>query len=285
MAQERKKFSIFWFSVQTVAQFVLLMLGIRTFLPNVWANQIAAGPLAFFLVFAATHMVLCFFEWAFHRYVLHSITFKLLSRFAHGHRNHHGLTPIKLQAVSTGSDRYILNRYPITDSEQFEDSAFPVYAMIAFSAIFTPLLAGVQILFPKLPILIGGYGAVAFSMALYEILHAMEHRPYEWWKSATEHPRFGGLWRRIYGFHHMHHANISCNEAISGFFGLPIADWAFGTYHQPKALLLEGRMATAKDFAIPPPPALVRAIDGWARKREARILRQSQPEERAKKAS
>jgi hemolysin III len=285
MAQERKKFSILWFSVQMVAQFALMMLGIRTFLPKVWANQIAAGPVALILVFVATHLVLCFFEWAFHRYVLHSITFRVLSRYARGHRNHHGLTPIRLQPVATGSDRYILNRYPITETEQFEDSAFPVYAMIAFSAVFTPLLAGTQILFPHLPILIGGYGAIAFSMSLYEILHAMEHRPYEWWKSVTEHPRFGGVWRRIYGFHHMHHANILCNEAISGFFGLPVADWAFGTYHQPKALLLEGRMATAKDFAIPPPPGLVRWIDGWARKREARILRHGLPEDQKSKAS
>ena len=39
--------------------------------------------------------------------------------------------------------------------------------------------------------------------------------------------------------------------------------------NKPKSLLLEGRMATAKDFAIKPPPSLVRWLDGWARKREA----------------
>jgi len=117
----------------------------------------------------------------------------------------------------------------------------------------------------------GGYAAITWSMCLYEILHAIEHRPYEWWKQATEHPRFGAFWRKLYGFHHMHHANISCNEAISGFFSLPIADWAFGTYHQPKDLLLEGRVATAKDFAVPPPLPFVRWLDAWARKREARV--------------
>ena len=69
----------------------------------------------------------------------------------------------------------------------------------------------------------------------------------------------------------MHHANISCNEAISGFFGLPLADWILGTYHQPKELLLEGRLATAKDFAVPAPPPLVRWLDGWARSRESGV--------------
>jgi hemolysin III len=185
----------------------------------------------------------------------------LLHYFARGHRSHHGLTPIRLQPVAEGSDRYVLNRYPIVEEAQHVDSAFPAYAIVAFWALFTPLLIGVQLLLPRAPVLMGGYAAITWSMCLYEILHAIEHRPYEWWKHATEHPRFGGFWRKLYGFHHMHHANISCNEAISGFFSLPIADWTFGTYHQPKDLLLEGRVATAKDFAVPP-PAPVRYA-GW----------------------
>ncbi len=132
---------------------------------------------------------------------------------------------------------------------------------------------GLQLLWPRVPFLIPGYTAITWSMCLYEILHAIEHQPYEWWKAATEHPRVGLVWRQLYGFHHMHHANISCNEAISGFFGLPVADWVLGTYHQPRELLLEGRLATAKDFAIPPPPRLVRWVDEWVRKRESHVRR------------
>jgi hemolysin III len=243
----------------------------RFLLPSVWAQQFASGWLALLFVFLGAHLFIAFFEWFFHRYILHSVTARWLMWFARGHRNHHGLTPIKLQPVSAGSDRYVLNRYPIIEESQHVDSAFPVYALLAFWALFTPVLIGLQLLLPHLPILIGSYTAIMWSMCLYEILHAIEHHPYEWWKHATEHPRLGGLWRKLYGFHHMHHANISCNEAISGFFGLPIPDWVFGTYHQPKELLLEGRVATAKDFAVPPPPRLVRALDAWARKREARI--------------
>ena len=190
-------------------------------------------------------------------------------------RSHHGLTSIRLQPVTAGSDRYVLNRYPITEEAQNVDAAFPVYAIVAFWALFTPLLIVVQLLLPRAPILMAGYAAITWSMCLYEILHAIEHWPYEWWKRATEHPRLGGVWRRIYGFHHMHHANISCNEAISGFFSLPIADWMFGTYHQPKALLLEGRVATATDFAVPPPPGWVRWLDAWARKRESELSRRA----------
>ena len=265
------KFSISRFALQALLQYALLLVAFRLLLPGVWARQFEAGWLALVATFLAWHLFICFFEWAFHRYVLHSVTSPLLLWFARGHRSHHGLTPIKLQAVAEGSDRYVLNRYPITEEEQNVDAAFPVYAIVAFWAFFTPLFVGVQLLLPQAPILMGGYAAITWSMCLYEILHAIEHWPYEWWKHATEHPRFGGFWRRIYGFHHMHHANISCNEAISGFFSLPVADWVFGTYHQPKELLLEGRLATAKDFAIPTPPPIVRWLDAWARKREARM--------------
>lgn len=273
MTRVQAKFSIFWFAVQALGQYLLLLLAFRFLLPGIWAKQFEAGWLALVLTFLAWHLFICFFEWGFHRYVLHSVTSPILLWFARGHRSHHGLTPIKLQAVAEGSDRYVLNRYPITEEEQNVDAAFPIYAIVAFWAFFTPLFVVVQLLLPNAPILMGGYAAITWSMCLYEILHAIEHRPYEWWKHATEHPRFGAFWRQIYGFHHMHHANISCNEAISGFFSLPVADWAFGTYHQPKELLLEGRVATAKDFAVPPPPGWVRWLDAWARKRESELRR------------
>ncbi len=276
MAATHKKFSIFWFSIQTVVQLTLLMLAIRTFLPQVWTAQLAGGVLPFVACFLGMHMVMCFFEWAFHRYVLHAMVSPILERFARGHRTHHGLTPIKLQAVSEGSDRYILNRYPIVEEDQYEDSAFPPYALAGFWLFFTPLLVGLQFAFPTLPVLVGGYSAIAVSMTLYEILHAIEHLPYEWWQKAIEHPTFGGMWTKLYGFHHFHHANINVNEAISGFFGLPVADWVFRTYHQPRELLLEGRVASAKDFAVKPPWGFVQAMDAWARKRESRIQRQLQ---------
>ncbi len=275
MPRVQARFSIFWFSVQALGQYALLLLAFRFLLPGTWSRQFAAGWVALLLSFLAVHLFVCFFEWGFHRYVLHSAALPLLSRFARGHRSHHGLTPIRLQAVPASADRYVLNRYPIVEDEQNVDSAFPIYAIVAFWALFTPLLVGVQFLLPRVPVLMGGYAAITWSMCLYEILHAIEHRPYEWWKHATEHPRLGGVWRRIYGFHHMHHANISCNEAISGFFSLPVADWAFGTYHQPKDLLLEGHVATARDFTVPPPPRWVRALDAWARKRDSARRRQT----------
>lgn len=231
------------------------------------------GPLAFAATFLAIHLFLGFFEWFFHRYVLHSVTVPWLRRFATDHRNHHSLTPIRLRPAGSNGDRVILNEYPILHEEQYPDSAFPAYALLAFWALFTPALLLLQWVLPDVPVLLAGYSAIALSMMLYEVLHAIDHWPYEWWSKATEHRRFGRMWSRLYGFHLMHHANIGCNEGIGGFLGLPVGDWAFGTYHQPRELLLEGRRATARDFAVRPPLGIVRRLDRWARAREARLVR------------
>jgi len=263
------------FTLLALLQLVLLFAGYHALFPKLWAGQLAGGVAPFVSAFLAMHLFLCFFEWFFHRYVLHGVTSRWLKRLAHEHRHHHSLTSIRLRPVEKGSDRFILNEYPITHEAQYPSSAFPAYALVAFWALFTPLLVGLQAFMPRLPVVLAGYAAIAWSMMLYEILHAIEHWPYEWWQRATEHPRFGALWRKLYGFHLMHHANIGCNEGIGGFFGFPIADWCFGTYHQPKQLLLEGRKATAKDFAVSPPRRFVRWLDRWTRKRETGILRDS----------
>jgi hemolysin III len=267
------RFSISRFCLLVAVQIVLLFFALRLFFPEVWARNMAAGPWAFVLVFLGMHLVIAFFEWFFHRYVLHKVTAVWLKRFARAHRNHHNLTPIRLKPLEQGTNRFVLNEYPIVHEDQHPDSAFPVYALLGFWAVFTPMLVVLQVLWPNVPILFGGYAAIAWSMILYEVLHAIEHWPYEWWAKATEHPRFGGFWRRIYGFHHMHHANVGCNEGIGGFFGLPVPDWCFGTYHYPKELLLENRMATARDFAIRQPHRFVRWLDRWAQRRETAIVR------------
>ena len=271
----RGRFSILRFTLLALLQLVLLFAGYHALFPKLWAGQLAGGVALFVSAFLAMHLFLCFFEWFFHRYVLHGVTSRWLKRLAHEHRHHHSLTSIRLRPVEKGSDRFILNEYPITHEAQYPSSAFPAYALVAFWALFTPFLVGLQAFMPRLPVVLAGYAAIAWSMMLYEILHAIDHWPYEWWQRATEHPRFGALWRKLYGFHLMHHANIGCNEGIGGFFGFPIADWCFGTYHQPKQLLLEGRKATAKDFAVSPPRRFVRWLDRWTRKREAWILRDS----------
>ena len=271
MTRSHQRFSIVRFTLLVLCQLAVLGFGVHWAFPGFWSRELAAGPLAFVLVFLGFHLLLSFFEWFFHRYVLHFVTTPALRKFAREHRHHHSLTAVRLRPTAEGSHRVVLNEYPITQPEQYESSAFPFYALTAFWVLFTPVLVGLELALPALPIILGGYAAITWSMMLYEILHAINHWPYEWWQRAIEHPRFGAFWKRLYGFHLMHHANIGCNEAISGFFSLPVPDWCFGTYHQPRQLLLEGRRATAEEFKIGSPPDLVRRLDRWARGQEAKI--------------
>ena len=275
-ARKHQRFSIARFVVTSLAQLAILYYVVHLASPNLWRHQIEAGPLAIAAVFVGFHLFLSFFEWFFHRYVLHFITMSWLRKFAQEHRLHHSLTAIRLRPSSEGSGRFILNEYPITQEEQFESSAFPFWSLTVFWLLFTPLVVGLQLAWPRLPFLLGGYAAIAWSMGLYEILHAINHWPYEWGRRATENRTFGGFWKFVYGFHLMHHANVGCNEAISGFFWLPVPDWCFGTYHQPKELLLHGRKATAREFAIPAPHWYVRKLDRWARAREAKSQRRTE---------
>jgi hemolysin III len=271
-----RPFSIWRFSLLILLQFALLLAGLRFLAPALWTQQVAAGPGALVLAFLGTHLFICFFEWGFHRYVLHSVTARPLARFALAHRHHHALTNIQLVGrEGPEPGRIVLNRYPIVEEEQHEDAVFPSYALVVFWVMFTPLLMVAQLVLPRAPVYLGGYAAITWSMATYEVFHGIEHFPYAWWERATGHPRFGGFWRKVYGFHHFHHANISANEAISGFFGLPLADWVLHTYHQPPDLLLHGRMATAKEFAVRPPWPWIARMDRWARSREAKIIHRS----------
>ena len=268
-------FSIVRFTALVLLQIAGLFLVLHLLFPGLWARQFQAGILSIVFVFIGFHLFLSFFEWFFHRYVLHAVMTSFLGKFARDHRLHHSLTAIRLRPTEQGSHRVILNEYPITQEEQFENAAFPAYALSAFWLVFAPIVVGLQLLWPQLPFVLSGFAAIAWSLMLYEILHSIEHWPYEWWQAAVEHPRYGSFWRLLYGFHLMHHANIGCNEAISGFFALPVPDWCFGTHHQPKELLLEGRRATAEEFTIRPPFPFVRWLDRWARGRESRIQRRA----------
>src|ERR1043166_8954701 len=73
-ASPRRRFSILCSSVRMLVHCALLLLGSRTFLPRAWAIHIAAGPLAFLVVLLSIQLLMSFYEWAFHRYVLHSVT-------------------------------------------------------------------------------------------------------------------------------------------------------------------------------------------------------------------
>jgi hemolysin III len=243
---------------------------------SVWHAQLSSGWVAFVGAFLVMTMLNCFVEHAFHRYVLHKPVVPLLSRLYKQHTLHHNLTRIGRRRTPGGREVPVVeNIYPITTPEQGEASFFPWFTLFGFAAFVTPLLIVLQWLAPSFPWFFAGYGAIAASLCLYEIFHAIEHWSFEKkWLPLIERPGTGWFWRKVYSFHLRHHAVIDCNEAISGFFTLPVADWVFGTYIMPKSLYLDGSEWKPEEFTSPRPCAFIRWCDAQSdalikRRREA----------------
>ena len=228
----------------------------------VWQTHLATGFWAFAGAFVMVKLGTCFVEFFFHRYVLHKPVVSFLSQFYRQHTLHHNLTRIGRKRTPGGRDvPYVENIYPITAPEQGEASFFPWYTLAIFGLIYTPAFALLQWIAPAFPWFFAGYVSVATSMAFYEIFHAIEHWSFERWAPLIEHPRWGAFWRKVYSFHLRHHAVIDCNEAISGFFTLPIADLAFSTWIFPKSLYVDDGEWEASEFVSPRPCRFIRWCD------------------------
>lgn len=276
---KRIEFSFGWFSIFVALQiglfFGLAYLALSWWAPRLLATQLNAGWYHYLLCFVTAHLALGFFEFFFHRYILHSIFWRLLRGLAKKHRRHHGLTHVvELKTLPVERDRVeVRNCYPIVEPLQIESSAFPAYALVTFWGVFTPFIIACQLLMPGLPWLITGYLAIAWSLWLYEVMHAIEHLDYgKVWQPLIERPGLVGRFvRKAYGFHLMHHKEYRVNQAISGFFGLPLPDWLFGTFFVPKELPLPGAVIDPRTQIPPKPRILIRWLDSIIESCERRI--------------
>lgn len=278
-----EEFSLPLFLATVAASLVGLGALVKLAAPDaVWQAQLSGGAVRFAAAFLVVHLLNCFLEFVFHRYVLHKPVVPFLSRFYRQHTLHHSLTRIGKRYTAAGREvPFVENIYPVTQPEQGEASFFPWYTLAVFAGIYTPLLAILQALAPAFPWFFAGFAAIAFSLALYEIFHAIEHWAFERWAPLIEHPRFGGFWRKVYSFHLRHHAVIDCNEAISGFFTLPVADWVCGTFVLPKTLYADGSEWTATEFTSPRPRALIR----WCDEKSAALVAERRRTARAESAA
>ena len=229
------------FALFVALHLVPLFAFVRYFFRYTWDQHLSSGLGAIALTCLVCNLALCFGEYFFHRYLLHLETVRFLRSMCTSHLAHHKLTAIRFD----DAEGRIRSAYAIHDSAHDDQATFPPWALIPFFAFFTPFFAPMAFSFPRLPILIGGYAAIAIAHFLYEAIHVVHHQPYEsWWKPRLERRVFGPAWRWLYGFHQAHHANYRCNLNVAGFFGIPLADLVFGTYRQPDRLLLDGAPAT-----------------------------------------
>jgi hemolysin III len=263
-----EKFSIGLFLTTVTLSLAGLTGLLWAFAPQaVWQAQLNAAWWQFAVIFLGVKLFNCGMEFFFHRYVLHKPVVPFLSRFYRQHTLHHNLTRIARRQLPGGREvPYVENIYPMTEPEQGEAAFFPWYTLAVFAAIVTPLLALGQWLAPTFPWFFAGYAALAASLTLYEVFHAIEHWPLEKWAPRLESKRWGKFWTKVYSFHLRHHAVIDCNEAISGFFTFPVFDLLFGTWVSPKTLYADGGEWDPAEFKSPRPHAFIRWCDRTADK-------------------
>jgi hemolysin III len=283
---DHEEFSLPVFALTILATLAGLLAALRLFVPGVWMEQFLApvgkGVVAFFIV----SLVNCFVEYFFHRYVLHTPAVPFLRRLYRQHTLHHALTHIARKQTRDGRGiLFIENKFPIVEPEQNEAAFFPWYSLAVFAVVLSPLLALLQWGFPSFPWFLSGFAALAVSLTLYEILHAINHWPFENWEPLIQHPRWGWFWRPAYAFHLRHHAVTDCNESISGYFGLPLADWTFGTCVIPQTIYADGEEWAPEKFRSPRPRRLIRWLDTWAdgvvQRRRAHAAAEHKPEAEA----
>jgi hemolysin III len=264
------KFSASIFLITIAVTLAVLFGALALIAPGVWHAQLSASWASLIVVFLVVHCIDAFVEFGFHRYVLHAPLIPFLSYFYKQHTLHHALTRVGYQKAKKGKPAMpclVENRYPIVDEKQHEASYFPWYTLAAFALLASCFFAPVQWLLPHTPVFLGGFLAIAWSLMLYELIHAVEHWPQATWDRLVAHPTQGRFWRKAYAFHLRHHADIRCNEAISGVFGLPLPDLLFGTYVDPESLYRQGQQLDAKEFVSPQPRfGLIRWLDRQAEK-------------------
>lgn len=260
---EHKPFSATLFIIIILTSLGLYLTALKFIAPAIWDIQWQASITSHISVFLVCHLFNALFEHPFHRYVLHCPLIPGLSTFYKSHTKHHGLTRVIQR--KTGVENY----YPIIEEKQHEASFFPWYSYGVFILLLTILFVPIQIMLPSAPIFVEGAFALAFSISLYELLHALEHKSLEWWCPKIEHSNLliRKFWRIAYGFHLRHHANPKCNEGISGFFGIPIADFLFKTWINPKTMYGHGTYLPKEEFEPPVPIFFIRWIDMFAERR------------------
>lgn len=256
--------AVYWAMSELVADW----LGV----PNrFWEAQITASFWQHAVVFTVTNLITCFFEYFFHRYVLHREAFPFLRmQYRAHHIIHHPSTRIAKRKTRKGQEILFLveNDYPITRPEQNVSAFFPWYTLLVFGLVFAPIFLLLQWLLPDFPWILTGNIGIFFGYSLYEVYHSIEHWPFERWERLLEHPKWGAFWTKVYGFHLRHHATPGCNETISGFFLLPIGDWLFGTYAPTTTLYTTGEEWKAENFRVPEPRWPIRLLDRIAKRME-----------------
>jgi hypothetical protein len=210
---------------------------------------------------------LSLFEYLYHRYLLHSAILPFMSAMHRAHSTHHGLTSVKAPVTPKEPSKLVpvSSEFPVEEEHQTESMMFPSYSISIFFAVFMILLGlPGKLIFPGQPVLLALIFAITIYYSMYEIWHMILHLPFErFWKPRTETGVLKPMFRRMYGFHVMHHWRPSSNQAIVGFWGVALWDYAFRTHRRPKRLPLDGAEVNYHDATLAKPLWPIALLDRW----------------------
>ena len=252
--QQTEHFSASFFLAVNTGTLAVIFAGLKLLVPAVWAAQISTPLIIIAATFVGAHFVNAFVEYFFHRYVLHAQVIPFFAHFYQAHNTHHTLTKVEQTVVTT-------NKFPIIAEPQHESSFFPWWSLLVFSIFLTPIYSVIWYLFPMIPIFVAGYAALFWSMLLYELFHMAWHWPISTWTPLFARTYTGRFWHYVYTFHLRHHANVRCNESVSGFFGLPLPDLLFGTYLPSNTVFPDQTVVPIEEYRSPKPYLLIRLLD------------------------
>lgn len=252
--QQTEHFSPSQFLAINLGTLGLIFAGFKLIFPNLWADQLAASFGLLFVTFLLCHLANAFVEYFFHRYVLHAQVIPFFKHFYQTHNLHHQLTDVYQSTLTT-------NKFPIIEEPQHESSFFPYWSLAAFALFLSPIYILIWYLFPTVPIFLAGFISLFWSMLLYELFHLAWHWPLQTITPLIKNPRWGGFWKLVYTFHLRHHANVRCNESVSGFFGLPLPDLLFGTYMRSYTVFPDQTVVPPTEYSAPKPYLPIRLLD------------------------
>lgn len=212
---------------------------------------------------------LSLFEYLYHRYLLHSAVLPFMGSMQRAHGTHHGLTNVKAAVKAHEPEKLatVQSEFPVEEQHQEESMMFPLYSGLIFVAVFMLILGiPVKLLMPGQPVLMATIFTVMLYYSAYEIWHALLHLPFErFWKPKMQ----SAMWRRVYGFHLMHHWRPTSNLAIVGFWGVALWDHVFGTHRRPERMPLHQAEVSYVDSRLKKPRWPISMFDrwqgGWAR--------------------
>lgn len=169
-------------------------------------SKITSFELWMLPIFVTTWVILLFFEWAAHKFLLHRPTPPLTFLFQMHLVHHENYTDQDMAIKNLDELYYVL---------------MPPYAVVIVFGMMVPICLGLTLLFGLDLAMVVLVAAMGFFIS-YELLHFCYHLPEDVWIMRL------GIFQWLRRFHQTHHHPDNF-RAWNFNVTIPLADWVLGT--------------------------------------------------------